>query len=364
MKKISWLLFAFVMFLAGIGEAYAQEGIALLKFDLDGDVPEEIISYMNDALRTEILNAGRGVNTDASDTSYTEMQMLYDCDPETPIACYETACSNLGTSQLILGTINDDKEVNVKWYVSGKGIFREHESVINTKEDAVKLAKRLIVGDIGYITVTSNVPGADILIDEKRVGMTAEYVENAQKLELRAGKYVLSIVSEGYVTNTQTITIDGFQDENIHVELAEVVDYEALRKKFDIAGYSLIGAGGAMLIAGGAMHAYMRFSLQDDFNKYPSSEEAKQASLDENKKWMEEKNNLGKGLAIGGDVLYGVGGLLAAGGVALILVRHLYKFEGEELQEEMSAEPTASRIPSIDFAVTPEYQGMTLGWKF
>ena len=78
-----------------------------------------------------------------------------------------------------------------------------------------------------------------------------------------------------------------------------------------------------------------------------------------NGKKYDSKNDAGKTAIKAANGLIGVGAGLTAIGVALVLTGYLYDFAGEDVEAS-----TSPYMPKIDLNVTPEYQGMNLGWTF
>ena len=334
-------------------DAMAEDTVAVMKLDALGSKVDQESSMVLESLRDVVMSTPNLVlDANGGDTTYTEMQMVTGCDRDASIACYDAACETLGAPAIIFGSIKDGGETHLVWYVSGKGIFRETTGVVTDKESADKLATSIIVGDVGSVIVTSNVPGADVFIDGKRVGMSAEFKENAQPIELVTGNYVIAVRKDGYnKEDAQKITIEKGVTSYVHVDMTVAQDPEAIAKGVRIAGFVTGGVGIASLIAGAAVGGYYQLSENDNVMN-PIKEGG-------NGKKYDSKNDAGKTAIKAANGLIGVGAGLTAIGVALVLTGYLYDFAGEDVEAS-----TSPYMPKIDLNVTPEYQGMNLGWTF
>ena len=332
-------------------DAMAEDTVAVMKLDALGSKVDQESSMVLESLRDVVMSTPNLVlDANGGDITYTEMQMVTGCDRDASIACYDAACETLGAPAIIFGSIKDGGETHLVWYVSGKGIFRETTGVVTDKESADKLAKSIIVGDVGSVIVTSNVPGADVFIDGKRVGMSAEFKENAQPIELVTGNYVIAVRKDGYnKEDAQKITIEKGVTSYVHVDMTVAQDPEAIAKGVRIAGFVTGGVGIASMIAGGVIYGVYNGMSNDEKNDIIAGNQVDLSEHDKNQKTLD----------IGGNVLMGVGGGLTAIGVALVLTGYLYDFAGEDVEAS-----TSPYMPKIDLNVTPEYQGMNLGWTF
>lgn len=348
-------------------DALANDTVAVMKLDALGDNVESQTTMVLEALREQVMNSDLTLDANGSDITYTEMQMVTGCENGESIACYDMACETLGAPAIIFGSVKDGGETHIVWYVSGKGIFREKKGIVTDKASAEKLAQSVIVGEMGSLVVTSNVPGADVFIDGKRVGMSAEFEESATPIQLVAGNYIVAVRKDGYEKEDAVkVTIEGNNVAKLHIDMVVAQDPEAIAKAVRIAGYSSLGVGVASLIAGGVLtgltcsngkcgtgskweESKIQSHLQDLADGKITSEEAG--------KRMGEGNSSGSKAALSGQVLLGVGGLFTAAGIALTVVGFVHDFAGEDVEAN-------NAMPKIDFNVTPEYQGMTMGWRF
>lgn len=353
-------------------DALANDTVAVMKLDALGDNVESQTTMVLEALREQVMNSDLTLDANGSDITYTEMQMVTGCENGESIACYDMACETLGAPAIIFGSVKDGGETHIVWYVSGKGIFREKKGIVTDKASAEKLAQSVIVGEMGSLVVTSNVPGADVFIDGKRVGMSAEFEESATPIQLVAGNYIVAVRKDGYEKEDAVkVTIEGNNVAKLHIDMVVAQDPEAIAKAVRIAGYSSLGVGVASLIAGGVLVGLTCTSngcgtgswweenkIQNHLqNHLQNLKDGEQTDPKEVGELMKNGNSSGSQASLSGQILLGVGGLFTAAGIALTVVGFVHDFAGEDVEAN-------NAMPKIDFNVTPEYQGMTMGWRF
>lgn len=343
-------------------DAFASDTVAVMKLDALGDV-DNTASQVLESVRSYVMDRDDLIlDVNGGDITYTEMQMVTGCDREASIGCYEAACESLGAPAIIFGSVKDGGETHLVWYVSGKGVFREVTGVVNDKVAADKLASDLVIGAKGSLVVTSNVPGADVFIDGKRVGMAYEFEENAQPLELVSGNYVIAVRKDGYEKeDAKLITVKAGETSRIHVDMVVAQDPEEIARAVRISGYSSMGVGVAGLVVAGVM-----LSLNKDkgaeinkFIEHGSGKDVAAEKRDNDRKALSGKYDdakLYEGLSIG---FWIGGGFFLAAGVALTLTGHLYDFVGDEPVANAN-----SFIPKIDVNLSSDYKGMNFGWTF
>ncbi len=345
----------------GSANAFA-DSVAVMKIDTLGTNVDKQADYLLSVLQKEVKNSEYTLDANGSDITYTEMQMVTGCDKEGSIACYDVACETLGSPAIIFGTVKDNGDTHLIWYVNGKGIYREVEGKITDKASADKLAQKIVVGEKGKLIVTSNIPGADVFIDGKRVGMSAEFKENAQPIELVTGNYVVAVRKDGYTKEDAVkVVINADEISEIHVDMAVATDPEDIKKAVLISGYASLGVGVASLIAGSVLVALTigddgKFGTGSWWEKNKIGNELKNLNVD----GATKGNDSGKSAALAGQVLAGVGGALTAAGIALVVTGYVYDFAGEDVDKAYSNQ----YLPKVNFNLSPEYQGMTMGWSF
>jgi hypothetical protein len=133
--------------------------------------------------------------------------------------------------------------------------------------------------------------------------------------------------------------------------MAVAQDPEAIAKAVRIAGYSSLGVGAASFLVAGVLSYFV-----DDYNKKVDSY-IKDVSKSKPKLERSEYDKYNVAYKYSAWAMYGVGGLFTAAGIALTVVGFVHDFAGEDVEAN-------NAMPKIDFNVTPEYQGMTMGWRF
>ena len=359
MNRIAGMALAGICLL-GAGNAYADESIAVMKIDALGSEVQQAADVLLSALRDEITNSDYILDAAGNDITYSEMQMVTGCDDAGNIACYNAACEALNAKSIIFGTIKENGETHLIWFKSGRGIFREVTGTASDRESVVRMAKEMIVGDMGSVIVTSNVPGADVFIDGKRVGMSYEFAENAKPIELVTGNYVVSIRKDGYaIEGDRKVVVTKGNVSEVHINMTVAKDPEKIRQIVTYTGYGTLAAGAVAMIVSGAIMGV----LHSDNLKY--NEDIRNGKnpprggtlLSGN---YSSANDAGKDKMLGANIGMGIGGFLLAAGVALVVTGFVYDFEGEDVDKAYSNK----YMPKVDFNVSPEYQGMTMGWSF
>ncbi len=347
--------------LAGIctlfaANAYA-ETVAVMKLDSNGRNTDGQADLLLEALRDQVNNADNlTLDSNGGDITYTEMQMVTGCDKNASIACYDAACETLGAPAIIFGSVEEGGATHLVWYVSGKGIFREVTGDVTDVASASKLARSIVVGEVGNLIVTSNVPGADVFLDGKRIGMSAEFEESATPFELPTGSYVVAVHKEGFTKEDAVkVVIEPNKTAKVHVSMMVATDVKAIRKGILIGGYVAGGVGLAALATGIALEfvADKKNKEMDDTILQHKTSDAGTKATDIRDKWKPVKNTYAK-------VLWGVGAGLTAIGVSMVIFGYVYDFTGEKVERKLSN----SWMPDLDMTITSDYKGMSMGWTF
>ena len=139
--------------------------------------------------------------------------------------------------------------------------------------------------------------------------------------------------------------------EKLHVDMVVATDPEEIRNGIKIAGWTSFSVGLAALVAGTLTQVWTYFDVpgspENEFNKKIKNKDEIGYSDIQTK--ADRLRYATMGLFIGG-------GVLTATGIALLCTGYLYDFSADV--EE------ASYAPKINFNLSPEYQGMSLGWTF
>ncbi len=339
----------------GAADAFAADTVAVMKLDILGSNVDKQATVMFEAVRSAV-SASSDLILDANggDFTYTEMQMVTGCDKEASIACYDAACETLGAPAIIFGSVKDGGEAHLVWYVSGKGIFREVKGTISDDASVEALAEQLVVGEKGSLIVTSNVPGADVFIDGKRMGMSAEFKENATPIELVTGKYIVTVRKDGFSKeDAVNVTIEGGQTASVHVDMSVATDPEAVRRGVLIGGYTSLGVGAVSTIVAGTLACLTgkeRKKIVGDGGAIMTGDKFEKSKMDK-----------AQNMEYASIAMFGVGGFFLAAGVAMVVTGFVYDFAGEDIDKALAANPY---IPTVDVSLTRDYRGMTMGWAF
>ena len=341
--------------------AMAENKIAVMKIDsLDGAKTDAQAALIFEALRNEVIKANMSLESSGSDITYSEMLMVTGCEREGNIECYNSALETLGVSQVLFGSVDKNGEAQAVWYIGGTGVHARATGVVTDRESAEKLARDLIVGKMGYLVVTSNVAGADVFIDGKRVGLSAESESEATPIELVADtSYIVSIRKSGFTREDPIkVAIKADEKSKIHFDLSVATDPEVIQKAFVVAGWTTLGIGIASLITAGTLEV-MQSRWQDHMDK-DITEKYCDANLIGGKS-CKAQNDRGQTTYKAKIAMYSIGGFFAAAGAALVSVGYLYDFTGEKADAELMSN---KYMPKVDFQIGSEYQGMTMGWSF
>lgn len=340
----------------GATNVYAEDSVAVMKIDAASAKADKAASALLESIRAQVKDSQYILDANGSDITYTEMQMVTGCDREGSIACYDAACETLGSKAIIFGNVQDNGDAHIIWYISGKGIFREAKATLSDKTAVDKLAREIVIGEVGHVIVTSNIPGADVFIDGKLVGMSAEYEENAQPIELVTGNYVIAVRKDGFTKeDAVTVNIKGGETSHVHVDMNVMKDPEEIRNAIKISGFTSLGVGVAGLVAAGVLGGLVKWKYPGEFEDYLLKYDGV-GSIDP--KYSDDGKY--SDMALSASVLFGVGGFFAAAGIALIVTAYVYDFEGEDVDKAYSNK----YMPKIDVSLTPDYQGMAFGWSF
>ena len=346
--------------LAGICTLFAANAfadtVAVMKMDSNGKTTDGHAEILLDALRSEV-SAAENLKLDANggDITYTEMQMITGCDRANNIGCYDAACETLGAPAIIFGSVEEGGHTHLVWYVINKGIFREVTGEVTDVASAKKLARSIVVGEVGHLIATSNIPGADVFIDGKRIGMSAEpeFADSAVPFELPTGTYIVSIQKDGFSKEDAVkVNIEANQTARVNIDMKVATDYKAIRKGILIGGYVAAGVGIAALATGIALE-FVADSKNDDMNNAIFVDHDGPEATSIRDTWKPVKNTYSK-------VLWGLGAGLTAIGVGMIVFGYVYDFTGEKVERKFSN----TWMPQLDMTLTPDYKGMSMGWTF
>lgn len=291
------------------------EDIAVMAFE---GAPEDAVTTLREAIRSEILRTeGFGVAEAGGDETLFDVLIVNACEDDTDPACLDLVSEYLGVDAYIFGNVDEaNGTATVKWYKKGEGFLREVSKPYKGKGDvAKKIASRLIGGDTGVLSVTSNTAGAIVWVDDKKAGLIP-FEE-----ELPVGPHSVKVEKEGYLAvepQQITITVDETSAVNVDLELdpnfAGGPGDEGMGLLTQV-GIVTASVGGALLI-GGAVTGVLEIGKQSEFDDLLKKGTVTPEDIEAAKDLQTD----GENLALTTTILMAAGGALAATGVALIIV--------------------------------------------
>ena len=315
------------------------------------------VMALHEALLRYARNTKYLVDEKQSEKAYSEIQMQTECEDvgnsKAANMCYILASAELQAEEFIFSTIDAGGETQIIWYGEGSKGIHVYRGKVTDLDSAEQLAKDIFIGKVGFLKVVSNVPGASVVVAGKRIGMTGEFENSAPVIELvaRDEPYEVTVREKGYSKEeAQRVFIEEGETRTIRVNMAKLTDPEEIRKAVKIAGYATLGAGAAAVIVGGVLYALGDSKNNDVSNKIKSGD----ATYD-----YKGNKSSADGMLTGAVASFGVGGFLLVAGGVLTALGFLYDFSYESYEDSGVA-----AMPKVDFRVSPEYQGLTLGWTF
>ena len=336
--------------------AFADVQVAVMKIEASGDKAEKSAHAVFEALRSEVQKSPLyRLDEGANDLSFDDMRDITGCDEKDElINCSQAACQALGAGQIIFGDVASDGSAKIIRFVCGERIYK-YEDRVTDKTSAQNLARRVVEGEFGTVRITSNVDDVDVFVDGRLVETKPDpRNSHALLIELPVGNYPIAIQKSGY---------QSFVDLSVQVESGESTQLDAelsvdktpkIRKGLRIGGWVSLGVGVAALVSGGALGALAQFKYNPEMNDQIKDIHSEPSMS------FSDQNSRGKKMALSANVLYGVGGGLAAVGVTLVCLSYFYDFS-DSINVVAGAD---SLVPTVDFQISPDYQGLTMGWTF
>ncbi len=195
-----------------------------------------------------------------------------------------------------------------------------------------------------YLSVTTNPPGAEILLDGQRVGRGP-----LQKLLVDAGPHTLTVSKPGYVTATETLSLVGGEERTSAVVVVEepkapIVTTEATGPRASTVMWIVTGALAAGTV-GVAAYTLAQSAAADDNLAQTRSRPTTRAQLDVAAERVDTADrNVMLYTAVGGGLT------LASAGVALYL--------------SLSGQKSRSPISPITATVGPRFAGVSTAFTF
>lgn len=344
------LIFSLVAVLSLLLSSTAIAGeISVMKLEVTGDAPQSMVDVLINAIKSEIRGSDNTLGPKGGDITLQDVQLVTECEEETN-ECLDVVCNFLEADNIIYGALDVSGASYLKWYTKGVGFSREVDGMASNKDEAQKLARRLITGETGILKVSSgeNV-GAEVLVDNAAVGLTpyeGEHPIGAHTVQTRKTGYFESQVRNVTLSKSQptelTFELELDPDQQIETEMSTTT----------LIGWITVGVGGACLIGGGATAALV-WTKEDKLVEAVNAAQA--APPEERAKKYDEAQAVkdeGTTLATTTNILFGVGGGLFATGIALVVWGYM----------DEDSSPSANL--DFDFVVTPEGGAATVGFSF
>jgi len=238
-------------------------------------------------------------------------------------------------------------------FVCSFGTFEAH---------AQDLVADVAEGELGSIIVTSNVAGAEVFIDGKLVGLSVESEGSAEPIQLPRGDYMVSVLKDGFNKDGAVkVSIEAGKQQRVHMNLTKTIRRHKIDNSTNdalkIAGWTTLGVGVATFVAAGVVMGLHYDLMKSDAVSRELHGEwhwVVDSGIFEGKK-SDDADALEQRLKRTNYVLWPVGGVLATGGLIMTCLGYLYDF---------GSDGALSGVPVVNVAVMPEYQGVSLGWKF
>jgi hypothetical protein len=214
MRRYLWTLIAAVIIFGGARAATAAEvNVAVLGIE-PIDVPEPLAQQLTDALRQR-AQATAGVHM-VQGKDLIEVKMVFGCDGETP-ACMAQAGKSLGTDKLLYGTLKkggtkvnvivtlkllDVKSQIVERFVNDTVPKRELAGTNVNASAARWFAQLLEIEAKPTLTVTSDPPGGSVSVDGTTYGKTPVTLR-----DLAPGVHSVSVAMAGRQTASRNVEL-------------------------------------------------------------------------------------------------------------------------------------------------------------
>jgi len=193
----------------GAPVALAQSGnapIAVLGLDASDGAPATVANTITDALKQRV-SAAKGFKL-MPGKELMEVKLIFSCPDEAP-SCMAQAAKSLGVEKLIFGSVKKSADgylVTLKMLDTSKGRVDAWvaEQIARTQATAPGLrgpvqkwfATLSGVGTNGSIRISSDVPGASVLLDGLPVGITTE--EALEMGGITSGRHEIVLSKPGY----------------------------------------------------------------------------------------------------------------------------------------------------------------------
>lgn len=243
-----------------------------------------------------------------------------------------------------------------RWIAAGKLTLRGQKTGF---EDAVKEVDvtagmdepiELVLRPVkkkGFLTVSANAPGAEVLIGGESIGAAP-----IQGMPYESGSYTLVVQAEGFKVYEQQIVIQPDKDTSVLASMERIGTVKPGEGDDDLWGAILVGAGGAVLIGGVVLHLGA-LGAADEANNVPADRPGEDAQNAQNARDFEDAKTRAENLQIGAFLAYGVGAALTGVGMYMLFTESGSDNPGLGMNE--GSEP--------QWYVAPTHDGVQLGTR-
>jgi len=210
--------------------ALAEETVTVLGLR-SATADEQVAAQMTNALR-QAASASTTITYSGRENQLSQLLVLFDCDDATP-RCMREIGRNLNSTRLVYGLIEPesgrsdaDYAVTLRYFNVDSGqIERDLRELVPRGTNAQGMAERArrffnaLTGTVttGELSISCNISGAQVLVDDRDVGTTGDDPLVVQDLD--AGNVDVEIRSDGYIAYHQSVSIEAGQTRRLSVEL-------------------------------------------------------------------------------------------------------------------------------------------------
>jgi hypothetical protein len=215
-------------------------------------------------------------------------------------------------------------------------------------EDKLKHASsymRLVEQQLAHVEISCQAAGARVMLDGRELFVGPGNWEGI----VRVGDHTLMAQKAGYITTTETRTFKPNEKVSIELDVYTAQDLTRYRRRWDTwKPWTVVGAGAAVFVVGGLLHA----SARSGFQRYDDGIAAcggcvPPPGLVDEKSGAETKQTLAM-------VSYAAGAAGLVTGLVLVYVNRPQGYRIDEQQRGLAVAPL----------VTPEVTGVTAAFRF
>lgn len=254
---------------------------------------------------------------------------------------------------LAIALINVDKPLEVNMHLD-KSLAYDAAALSPEELDLARSYKKLVTAQIVEITVTCDLPGAQVFIDGKEA-----FVAPGKDTRLVvAGEHTFSASKKGYETTAVTRAMPGGTPQTVELDLFRPEDLVRYKRKVaPWLPWAVAGGGFAVIAIGGLLHA----SALGDFDDFDSSvaaceEETQMAcEITADQAGMRDGGATKQTIAVVG---YVVGAAALVSGVVLVLINRPKPYR---IDREQAARAKGMAVLPV---LGPDQVGVSAAFRF